>query len=89
MEDGANRQQAEVSDLSRMNKGCLSFTASLQEGFRYVKAFFVGQVINPLSWLSCVNFLVSNTLSFFLFDQIINVLNLVPEVIVDHLNHVT
>ncbi|XP_004287438.1 PREDICTED: uncharacterized protein LOC101307528 [Fragaria vesca subsp. vesca] len=43
MEDGANRQQAEVSGLSRMNKGCLSFTASLQEGFRYVKAFFVGQ----------------------------------------------
>ncbi|OIW04325.1 hypothetical protein TanjilG_32517 [Lupinus angustifolius] len=33
-----------VSLVSRMRKCCLSFAASLQENFRYVKAFFVGQV---------------------------------------------
>ncbi|BAT81686.1 hypothetical protein VIGAN_03147600 [Vigna angularis var. angularis] len=29
---------------SRLRRSCLSFAASVQEGFRYVKAFFVGQV---------------------------------------------
>ncbi|KAK7275858.1 hypothetical protein RIF29_16984 [Crotalaria pallida] len=33
-----------TSLLSRIRKGCLSFAASLQENFRYVKAFFIGQV---------------------------------------------
>lgn len=32
-----------TSLVSRMRKSCLSFVASLQENFRYVKAFFVGQ----------------------------------------------
>ncbi|CAJ1971658.1 unnamed protein product [Sphenostylis stenocarpa] len=29
---------------SRLRRSCLSFAASVQEGFRYIKAFFVGQV---------------------------------------------
>ncbi|KAM1014301.1 hypothetical protein TB2_044125 [Malus domestica] len=29
--------------MSRLKNDCLSFTVSLQEGFRYVKACFVGQ----------------------------------------------
>ncbi|XP_020210413.1 uncharacterized protein LOC109795354 [Cajanus cajan] len=33
-----------TSLVSRLRKSCLSFAASIQEGFRYVKAFFVGQV---------------------------------------------
>ncbi|TKY56350.1 hypothetical protein E2542_SST20793 [Spatholobus suberectus] len=32
-----------ISLVSRLRKSCLSFAASLQEGFRYVKAFFLGQ----------------------------------------------
>ncbi|KAL2317595.1 hypothetical protein Fmac_031471 [Flemingia macrophylla] len=32
-----------TSLVSRLRKSCLSFAASIQEGFRYVKAFFVGQ----------------------------------------------
>ncbi|KAK7385408.1 hypothetical protein VNO78_31126 [Psophocarpus tetragonolobus] len=32
-----------TSFVSRLKKGCISFAASIQEGFRYVKAFFVGQ----------------------------------------------
>nr|ACU19406.1 unknown [Glycine max] len=38
----SNRKK--TSSVSRLRKGCLSFAASLQKGFRYVKAFFVGQV---------------------------------------------
>ncbi|RDX74412.1 hypothetical protein CR513_45847, partial [Mucuna pruriens] len=33
-----------TSLVFRLRKSCISFAASLQEGFRYVKAFFVGQV---------------------------------------------
>ncbi|KDP41507.1 hypothetical protein JCGZ_15914 [Jatropha curcas] len=29
--------------MSRMKKECLAFAVSLQEGFRYMKALFVGQ----------------------------------------------
>ncbi|KAK9930117.1 hypothetical protein M0R45_027172 [Rubus argutus] len=41
--DSSDRKQAETSGGSRVNKECLAFTVSLQEGFRYVKAFFIGQ----------------------------------------------
>lgn len=40
-----NRKQ-EMSAMSRMKKDCLSFTVSLQESFRYIKAIFVGQVLD-------------------------------------------
>ncbi|XP_027333744.1 uncharacterized protein LOC113848435 [Abrus precatorius] len=32
-----------TSWVSRLKKSCLSLAASIQESFRYVKAFFVGQ----------------------------------------------
>ncbi|XP_061359374.1 uncharacterized protein LOC133303479 [Gastrolobium bilobum] len=32
-----------TSFMSHLKKSCLSFAASVQESFRYVKAFFVGQ----------------------------------------------
>ncbi|KAM5575244.1 hypothetical protein ABKV19_014270 [Rosa sericea] len=43
MDDRTDRKQAEISGMSRMKTECIAFTVSLQEGFRYVKAFFVGQ----------------------------------------------
>ncbi|XP_050378520.1 uncharacterized protein LOC126795815 [Argentina anserina] len=43
MDDTTDRKQAEISGVSRMRRECLSFTVSLQQGFGYVKAFFVGQ----------------------------------------------
>lgn len=33
------------SAASNIKRECLSFTTSLQEGLRYIKAIFVGQVI--------------------------------------------
>ncbi|KAK9270343.1 hypothetical protein L1049_025922 [Liquidambar formosana] len=37
------KRNKETSMMSRMKKDCISFGASLQEGFGYVRAFFVGQ----------------------------------------------
>ncbi|XP_015886045.3 uncharacterized protein LOC107421335 [Ziziphus jujuba] len=36
-------KKGETSMASRMKKDCLAFLVSVQEGFEYVKAFFVGQ----------------------------------------------
>lgn len=54
-----NREQ-ETSAISGIKSDCLAFGVSLQEGFRYVKAILVGQVIkyelekqilnHPFSW---------------------------------------
>ena len=42
-----------TSLVSGMKRGCLYFAVSLQESFRYVKAFFVGQVRNPKPFFIC------------------------------------
>ncbi|KAL5777435.1 hypothetical protein ACOSP7_010361 [Xanthoceras sorbifolium] len=38
----ATKRKQEMSALSRVERGCLFFTASVKEGFSYVKAFFIG-----------------------------------------------
>ncbi|XP_060194222.1 uncharacterized protein LOC132623482 [Lycium barbarum] len=45
MEDmqSATAQPQDTPAKSSLTKGCLYFTTSLQECFRYIKAFFVGQ----------------------------------------------
>jgi len=45
--DNSPSEQNKTSFGSRLGRSCISFAASVQEGFRYVKAFFVGQVRNP------------------------------------------
>ncbi|KAL3514295.1 hypothetical protein ACH5RR_027012 [Cinchona calisaya] len=44
-ESTSNRKRREGSSSGAYNikRECLSFTTSLQEGFRYIKAIFVGQ----------------------------------------------
>ncbi|QCE00750.1 hypothetical protein DEO72_LG7g2040 [Vigna unguiculata] len=42
--DNSPSEQNKTSFGSRLGRSCISFAASVQEGFRYVKAFFVGQV---------------------------------------------
>ncbi|KAF8404743.1 hypothetical protein HHK36_009632 [Tetracentron sinense] len=38
-----NERRQAMPVMTRMKKDCLSFTTSLQQGFRYFKAFLVGQ----------------------------------------------
>ncbi|KAL4365685.1 hypothetical protein HN51_026114 [Arachis hypogaea] len=38
-----HHQKNKNSLFSRMKRGCLYFAVSVEESFRYVKAFFVGQ----------------------------------------------
>jgi len=45
--DNSSSDHKKTSFGSGLRRSCLSFAASVQEGFRYVKAFFVGQVGNP------------------------------------------
>ncbi|XP_068488645.1 uncharacterized protein [Phaseolus vulgaris] len=42
--DNSSSDHKKTSFGSGLRRSCLSFAASVQEGFRYVKAFFVGQV---------------------------------------------
>lgn len=55
---------------TRLKINCLSFAVSIQETFRYVKAFFVGQVINsisknnPFPFLATTYFNISVILNF-------------------------
>lgn len=58
--DSSDRKQAETSGGSRVKKECLVFTVSLQEGFRYVKAFFIGQVVYPFHGVIVLFFIQSS-----------------------------
>ncbi|TXG52638.1 hypothetical protein EZV62_021807 [Acer yangbiense] len=38
----ATRKKQDMSAMSRVKRNCLFFTASLKEGFGFIKAFFTG-----------------------------------------------